>query len=58
MNFATGVYRGRQDLEGWHKDRFNADLRMIRIDRITVDRECVVVDAVATSKVARACSAR
>lgn len=54
VNFANGIYRGRRDLEGWHNERFKADLRMIRIDRITVNGDTVVVDALATSKVARA----
>lgn len=53
IDFAIGVYRGKRAIEEWHKDRFAADLRVTRIDDIRTLSDSVVVDAVATSKVAR-----
>jgi ketosteroid isomerase-like protein len=54
IDFASGIYRGKQAIGEWHKDRFAADLRIIRIDEIRTQSDTVTVDAVATSKVARA----
>jgi ketosteroid isomerase-like protein len=54
ITFALSVYRGKQAIEEWHKDRFSADLRVVRVERIRSHNGAVVVDAVATSKVARA----
>lgn len=54
VHFALGTYRGQQAIEEWHKDRFAADLRVTRIDEIRTQGDTVIVDAVATSKVAKA----
>lgn len=50
LDFASGVYQGKQAIEGWHKDRFAADVRVLRIDDIRTQGDTVVVDAIATSK--------
>lgn len=54
IDFASGIYRGTQAIEGWHKDRFAADLRVLRVDAIRAQGNTVTVDVVATSNVARA----
>jgi hypothetical protein len=54
INFAMGVFRGRPAIEEWHQDRFKADLRITRIDKIKVKGEKVTVDGVITSKTAKA----
>lgn len=54
IDFALGVYRGRQEIERWHDDRFGADLRLVRVEEIRTSGNVVTVDAVATSKIARA----
>ncbi|MCB0199915.1 MAG: nuclear transport factor 2 family protein [Anaerolineae bacterium] len=48
--FAGGVYRGREAIEDWHKERFKADLRLLYLEDIRVEGDVVVVEAVATSK--------
>jgi len=53
VHFALGTYRGQQAIEQWHKDRFAADLRVIRVDEVRTQGDTVIVDAVATSKVAK-----
>lgn len=53
ISFVTGVYRGRQAIEEWHKDRFAADARVTRVDDVRTQGDAVIVDAVVTSKVAR-----
>ena len=54
LSFHTSHYKGRSEIEGWHKDRFAADLRLVRVDAITADGDSVTVDAVGTSKKLRA----
>jgi len=50
LAWQMGVYRGKQAIEEWHKDRFAADMRLIRLERIQVEGNVVTVDAIATSK--------
>jgi len=50
IDFNRTDYRGRQAITDWHKDRFAANLKMIRLNNITVNGDTVVVDAVASSK--------
>jgi ketosteroid isomerase-like protein len=50
IDFNMTAYKGRQAIIDWHKDRFEADLKMLRLNNITVNGDTVVVDGVATSK--------
>ncbi len=50
IDFQLGVFRGRKGIEAWHRDRFAAKLRLVRLESITVRQNTVVVDAVATSE--------
>ena len=50
IDFNMTAYNGRQAIVDWHKDRFEADLKMLRLNNITVKGDTVVVDGVATSK--------
>lgn len=54
IDFASGIYRRKQAIEEWHKKRFAADLRVKHIEKIKVQNGTVIVDAVASSKVAKA----
>jgi hypothetical protein len=54
IHFGLGTYRGRQAVEEWHKDRFAADVRVVRVERVASEGDSVKVDAVVTSRVARA----
>lgn len=54
IDFALGVYRGMKEIERWHDDRFGADLRLVRVEDIRTSGNVVTVDAVATSRIARA----
>ncbi len=53
INFATGVYRGKQAIEEWHKDRFAAEFQVVRVDDVRAQGDAVMVDAVITSKVVK-----
>ena len=46
--------RDVQEIERWHDDRFGADLRLVRVEDIRTSGNVVTVDAVATSKIAKA----
>ncbi len=48
--FLLGCYQGRPAIEEWHKDRFTADLRVLRVDDVLVQGDTVIVNAVVTSK--------
>jgi uncharacterized protein (TIGR02246 family) len=48
--FLLSRHQGRPAIEKWHKDRFAADLRVIRICEISIRGDIVVVDAVVTSQ--------
>ena len=53
IHFAMGVYRGTEAIEGWHQDRFDADFRVIKVERIRLKRNKVIIDGVISSKVGR-----
>ena len=50
IDFNMTAYKGRQNIVEWHKDRFEADQKMLRLNNITVKGDTVTVDGVATSK--------
>src|ERR1700692_4364576 len=50
VNFVQSVYRGRHEIEEWHKARFAAELRLARLEKISVDGNTVTLEGVATSK--------
>jgi ketosteroid isomerase-like protein len=50
IDFNMTAYNGRQAIVDWHKDRFEADLKMLRLNNISVKGDTVTVDGVATSK--------
>jgi len=50
VDFNKTVYSGRQGIAEWHKDRFAADLRLIKMNSMTVDGDTVTVDGAVASK--------
>ena len=50
VHFVNSVYNGRQEIEDWHKARFAADLRMVRLGKVTIDGNRVVLEGIVTSK--------
>lgn len=50
LSFVQSDYKGKEQIEEWHKARFAADLRILRLEKLTVKGNTVVVAAVATSK--------
>ncbi len=49
-----GQFRGLKDIEEWHKARFAAGLKMVRLDRVTASGNEVVLEGAATSARLRA----
>ena len=49
LDFQSALFEGRAAIEQWHRDRFAANLRLIKLERITVRRDTVTVDAFAAS---------
>jgi ketosteroid isomerase-like protein len=50
LRFLFGSYQGRGAIEGWHRDRFAADVKLLRIDGVAVDGDSVVAQVVVTSR--------
>ena len=49
LSFVQSDYKGKQQIEEWHKARFEADLRVVRLEKLTVEGNTVVLAAVVTS---------
>lgn len=52
IQFAMGNYRGIGEVEEWHKARFEADLKVLSVDRTRSNGDTVTIDATATSRIA------
>ncbi|HTT61261.1 MAG TPA: nuclear transport factor 2 family protein [Bryobacteraceae bacterium] len=50
VDFNKTMYKGKEGITEWHKDRFAADLKMLKMSSMTVDGDTVVVDGAVTSK--------
>ncbi len=50
VDFNMTVYKGRQAISDWHKDRFAAELKMVKMNSVTVDGDTVTVDGAVASK--------
>lgn len=50
LEWMMGEYSGRESIEEWHKDRFAAGLKVLRIDGIGVNGDIVTVKVTVTSK--------
>ena len=44
VDFNKTMYTGRQGIIDWHKDRFEADLKLIKMNSMTVNGDTVVID--------------
>jgi hypothetical protein len=49
IDFQNTVYKGLEQVRDWHKDRFEANLRLTRLEGILVKGTTVKVDCVAAS---------
>ena len=49
-----GVFRGKNSIEQWHKDRFAADFRLLSLEEIKVNGDTVTIQGAATSRKLRA----
>jgi hypothetical protein len=50
IEFGLGTYRGKQAIEEWHRERFDADLQLISLDGIEAEGDTVVIQVVGTSR--------
>jgi hypothetical protein len=54
LQFHVSTFRDKKGIEQWHKDRFAADLRLVRIDEMQTEGDTVRIEGVITSKRLRA----
>lgn len=50
IDFNMTMYTGRQAITDWHKDRFAADLKMIKKNSVSVDGDTVTIEGAISSK--------
>jgi hypothetical protein len=50
LSFVQSAYKGKEQIQEWHNARFAADLRIVRLEKLTVDGNTVVLAAVVTSQ--------
>jgi ketosteroid isomerase-like protein len=49
IDFQNVEYEGRESIGEWHQERFQANLRLNKIDNVRVKGNTVLVDAIASS---------
>lgn len=49
IDFQDTIYSGRQNIESWHNERFEANLRIRKLESVRVDGDTAVVDVVISS---------
>jgi len=54
IHFGPGVYRGKEAIESWHRDRFAANLRILRLQEVQVDSNRAVYNVEVESDKLRA----
>ena len=54
LHFMMGVFKGKKAIADWHKERFDAEMEIVRVGKITTKGDTVSVDASVTSKKIRA----
>lgn len=50
LEWLMGEYRGKPSIEEWHKDRFAAGLKILRVDGMSIDGDVATVRVTVTSK--------
>jgi uncharacterized protein (TIGR02246 family) len=50
LKFLFGTYDGRPAIADWHKDRFAADVKILRLDGVAVNGDTVIAQLVVTSR--------
>jgi SnoaL-like protein len=49
IQFQFSRYRGRDSIGAWHRERFDANLRLLRLEDVVAEQDEVTVDAVVAS---------
>jgi len=50
IQFQMGTFRGKESIEQWHTDRFEADAKIENVESMRVNGDTVIVDAAVSSK--------
>lgn len=50
VEWMMGTYSGRESIEEWHKDRFAAGLKILKVNGVNVQDSVVTLDVTVTSK--------
>ena len=50
LEWLMGEYRGKASISEWHRDRFDAGLKILRVDGMSIDGDMATVRVTVTSK--------
>lgn len=50
LKFIFGTFKGRKAIEDWHKERFSAEVKLLRIESVSVEGEKISMNAAVTSR--------
>jgi hypothetical protein len=50
LEWLMGEYRGKASIAEWHQDRFDAGLKILRVDGMTIEGDVATVRVTVTSK--------
>jgi hypothetical protein len=50
LEWLMGEYRGKASIEEWHKDRFAAGLKILRVDGVSIQGDVATLRITVTSK--------
>lgn len=50
VEWMMGTYAGKASIEEWHKDRFAAGLKILRVNGVKIQDSLVTIDVTVTSK--------
>lgn len=50
LKFIFGTFKGRKAIEDWHKERFSAEVELLKVESMSVEGDQVSMNAAVTSR--------
>jgi uncharacterized protein (TIGR02246 family) len=50
LKFIFGTFKGRKAIEDWHQERFSAEVKLLRVETVSVEGDQVSLNAAVTSR--------
>jgi hypothetical protein len=49
IHFGMGLYQGKEAIEEWHRERFAANLQLVRLREIQIEQDKAILDVLVSS---------